>query len=237
MNLRAAVVGSVVLHAGLAAAFGGGFFGGPVLTPAPTTITAEIPVETPLELDSPPLLIEAPAESVVTAGMPDLLDPPPEEVDTRLLDPDEPPGPPAGVIGISSIEGRRRGLPGTRGGGGRAGGAMPAPEPSAVEPPIPQPPVPAPVFLPPSLKVDRAPRYPSSARVKGIEGTVRVRVEVEADGSVRGAGVAESSGHEALDAAAVEAAESWVFLPATEDGRPVASVVYRWVAFRLTDGR
>lgn len=238
MNLRAALIGSFVLHAGLAAAFGGGFLGGPVRRPAPSTITAEIPVETPLEPDEAPLVLDMPVESAVPSGLPDLLDPPPQEEDARFLEPDEPAGPPAGVIGVSSIDGRRRGIDGAVGGNGRVRAPAPAPAPAVVEPlPEPPAPVPDPVFLPPSLKEDRAPVYPQAVRRACIEGTVRVRVEVEADGSVRGAGVAVSSGNAFLDSAAVEAAVAWVFLPATEDGRAVASVVYRWVAFRLTDGR
>lgn len=238
MNLRSAVIGSVLLHGGVLVAIGGGSFGtAPVRRPA-AIVLAEIPVETPLDLDLPPLPLEAPSEPVVLPSMPDLQVPVPTEGDARYLDPDQPPGPPAEVIGISSVDGRRRGVEGARGGGGRIRGPANAPpaEPPAVEP-VPEPPVPPPVFLPPSLERDRAPVYPPAVRRAGIEGTVRVRVEVEADGSVRGTTVAVSSGNAALDAAALEAAGGWVFLPATEDGRPVASVVYRWVSFRLTDGR
>lgn len=234
MRLRTALAGSLLLHGGFLAAFGAGLFDGPVRAPAPLTVTAEIPLDAPLEPDLPPLEVELPPETAEPPPMPEPIDLSPPMEDPRFLDPEEPPGPPAEVIGISSIDGRRRGLPGIRAGRGR----VPAPKAEALpaDPP-PEPPAPDPVFLPPSLKVDCAPVYPPAVRRAGIQGTVRVRVEVEADGGVRSAEVAVSSGNAALDAAAVEAAAAWEFLPATEDGRAVASVVYRFVSFTLTDAR
>lgn len=56
-----------------------------------------------------------------------------------------------------------------------------------------------------------APAYPEAARQAGDEGTVVVRVEV-AEGGVAGNVVLfESSGHEALDGAVLEAAKRWKF--------------------------
>lgn len=238
MKARTAVIGSLVLHGGLLAALGGGGLWAPEGAPPPVrTLRAEIPAESPLEDDPPPLPLDAPEETALPPGSPDLLEPPPMGEDPRFADADEPPGPPAEIIGVSSIEGIRRGrLDGSGSGHGTGRGrgrAEPGPPP-VVEPP---PPAPDPVFLPPSLKADRVPTYPPALRRAGVEGTVRVRVAVGADGSVGDAEVAESSGHAALDEAAVEAARQWAFLPATEDGKPVASVVYRYVFFKLTDAR
>jgi protein TonB len=47
-------------------------------------------------------------------------------------------------------------------------------------------------------------RYPESARKAGLAGTSEVRVAVEADGGVRHADLARSSGHEVLDQAALD---------------------------------
>jgi len=58
------------------------------------------------------------------------------------------------------------------------------------------------------------PDYPRAARNRGIEGTVYVRVLVNARGRVDEAEVDESSGNAALDTAAVDAVEGWRFSPA-----------------------
>ena len=58
-----------------------------------------------------------------------------------------------------------------------------------------------------------------------------LRVSVDADGSVAAVSVEKGSGHGALDAAAAEAVAHWTFRPATEDGRPVPSVVLQPVTF------
>lgn len=57
------------------------------------------------------------------------------------------------------------------------------------------------------------PRYPDSARRAGAEGTTLVAVLVARSGRVERAGVDVSSGHDALDRAAVEAVRRWRFEP------------------------
>ncbi|HKL46572.1 MAG TPA: TonB family protein [Roseovarius sp.] len=52
-------------------------------------------------------------------------------------------------------------------------------------------------------KIERGKRYPGGAR--GASGTVRVRITVGRDGSLRGVSLAGSSGHRALDEAALRA--------------------------------
>ncbi|MFX0546034.1 TonB family protein [Roseovarius sp. S1116L3] len=55
-------------------------------------------------------------------------------------------------------------------------------------------------------KIERSKRYPSAAR--GAEGTVHVRITIARDGSLRAVSVATTSGHAALDAAALRAVKS-----------------------------
>ncbi len=67
------------------------------------------------------------------------------------------------------------------------------------------------------------PRYPSSARNRSIEGTVMVRMLVNAKGYVDEAYVAQSSGNTELDEAAVEAVYGWRFSPAKDTLRQKVS--------------
>ena len=66
--------------------------------------------------------------------------------------------------------------------------------------------------------------YPEAARRAGLGGTVGLEIEVGADGAVSAVKVARSAGAE-LDAAAVAAARRFRFHPATENGKPVPSLV------------
>ena len=53
------------------------------------------------------------------------------------------------------------------------------------------------------------PKYPESARSKGIEGTAKVKLEVDDRGNVTDVKIAQSSGNDALDKEAVRAAKRW----------------------------
>jgi TonB family protein len=73
--------------------------------------------------------------------------------------------------------------------------------------------------------------YPAAAREAGIEGTVQVRVQVLADGTVGSVSLGRSSGSKELDDAALQAVKGWTFEPARRDGQPVtswATVSYRY---------
>jgi len=78
------------------------------------------------------------------------------------------------------------------------------------------------------------PRYPNAARRRGIEGRVVLNVEVLASGICGQIEILQSSGHELLDDAALEAVRHWHFIPASRAGVPVD----RWqqipVSFKLT---
>jgi protein TonB len=56
---------------------------------------------------------------------------------------------------------------------------------------------------------NRLPEYPPEALEEGLEGTVRLLLELDAEGAVSKVEVLESSGSALLDAAAVRAAKDW----------------------------
>jgi TonB family protein len=80
---------------------------------------------------------------------------------------------------------------------------------------------------------NRPPVYPAVARRCGWEGTVLLELRVLADGRVAEVSVADSSGHEALDEAAVRAVRQWRFEPALCLGRPVAATARLPIRFKL----
>ena len=109
-------------------------------------------------------------------------------------------------------------------------------------PPPPQPvapPKPAGITAPVSYsKHDCGQRYyPPIAQRLNQEGTTRILLHIAADGTVTGADVVRSSGHDSLDEAAVKCAQgSWRYHPAMEQGQPVASSVQADVVWRLSGG-
>jgi protein TonB len=78
-----------------------------------------------------------------------------------------------------------------------------------------------------------APVYPALARERGVEGRVVVRLLVGADGVPAEVRVAQSSGFESLDAAALVAVRQWRFEPARRGGVAVAEERLAPVVFRL----
>ncbi|MCZ7625697.1 MAG: energy transducer TonB [Candidatus Methylomirabilis sp.] len=81
--------------------------------------------------------------------------------------------------------------------------------------------------------VNPLPKYPLTAREKGYEGTVFLRVLVRVDGRVERLTVDRSSGYEMLDRAAVDAVREWAFFPAKRGGKTVESWVLLPVKFAL----
>ncbi len=77
------------------------------------------------------------------------------------------------------------------------------------------------------------PDYPPAAFRAGEEGTVVVRVDVDATGAATNATVETSSRSRELDRAAVEAAKNWRFEPAMRGGKPIASAATVPVEFKL----
>jgi len=75
--------------------------------------------------------------------------------------------------------------------------------------------------------------YPAKARRLGLEGRITLRILVSANGRVAEVEVAESSGHEILDRAAIDAVWTWRFDPALKNGRPVQQWYERTIRFHL----
>lgn len=81
------------------------------------------------------------------------------------------------------------------------------------------------------------PDYPPESRRRGEQGTVRLLLQVDAEGRVAGAAILGSSGHPLLDQAALAAVRRWRFEPATQAGRPVFSTATLGITFRLQGDR
>lgn len=81
-----------------------------------------------------------------------------------------------------------------------------------------------PVITPPSLATDSPATYPRRALDEGVRGTetVKLTLTVDAHGHVVDAAVDTPVGH-GFDEAALAAARGLTFVPATKDGRPMAS--------------
>jgi protein TonB len=77
--------------------------------------------------------------------------------------------------------------------------------------------------------------YPALAVRLNHEGSTLVTVHIGADGNVAGADVAESSGHDELDQAAVKCVNgAWTFKPAEQNGHPVASSKQYRIVWKLS---
>ncbi|MDX1494392.1 MAG: energy transducer TonB, partial [Longimicrobiales bacterium] len=72
--------------------------------------------------------------------------------------------------------------------------------------------------------------YPAALRDAGIGGTVTVLFHIDEEGAVQEVRVEESSGHDALDRAALSVATRYEFSPALNRDRRVAV----WVSFPVT---
>lgn len=79
------------------------------------------------------------------------------------------------------------------------------------------------------------PEYPRIARVRHLEGTVLLEVDVSSAGTPLEVRIWKSSGHQVLDRAALEAVRAWRFRPAHRGGRAEESTVRVPVTFRLVD--
>jgi periplasmic protein TonB len=91
-----------------------------------------------------------------------------------------------------------------------------------------------PVAMNPELPVD----YPAALLEQGIQGTVILRLFVDAAGRVvpESTRVAESSGYPAMDSAAIRSAPALVFAPALTAGRPTAAPFLQPIHFRTARG-
>lgn len=120
-------------------------------------------------------------------------------------------------------------------GGGVGGPAAPAPRPEPAPPPPPQPARPRGPTRPPKVLNWTDPPYPEPARQQGVEGTVALKLTVSAEGRAQHVRTAESSGHSALDQAAIVHIKQARFSPALKDGRAVPATITFRVKFRLVN--
>ena len=109
-----------------------------------------------------------------------------------------------------------------------------------IEPPPPPPPPPPPQATPDigasidiSSKNMNPPRYPPAAARAGIEGTVILIIDVDANGNVTNVAVEKSSRNRDLDRAAMEAARKWRFNPSVVNGQKAAGRVRVPVDFNM----
>jgi protein TonB len=116
----------------------------------------------------------------------------------------------------------------------------PAPPPTPKAVPVPQPvavAAPAPAVEPPRFDLayldNPAPAYPVFAKRSREQGTVLLRVGVDADGRVTRIEIEKTSGSERLDHAALAAVKRWRFAPARSAGQPIAGVALVPVNFKL----
>lgn len=101
-----------------------------------------------------------------------------------------------------------------------------APVPAPAPAPLAEASLPRPVDAPP-------PRYPRDAQRRGQQGTVLLRVHVDARGNPGDIDIVDGSGARSLDRAAVEAVRRWRFAPAVRNGQPVAGSVQVPIDFTL----
>lgn len=81
------------------------------------------------------------------------------------------------------------------------------------------------------------PTYPPASRRAGEEGTVRLKVLVDANGRAKDVQVAKSSGSARLDEAAQQAVRRWKFIAANDGTKAIPIWTQVAITFRLTDGR
>lgn len=79
------------------------------------------------------------------------------------------------------------------------------------------------------------PDYPDVARERNQQGSVQMRLEINANGEVTSVTVTQSSGHAALDEAAQRAAKRWKYQPARHGETPVACSITRTLKWTLED--
>lgn len=89
-------------------------------------------------------------------------------------------------------------------------------------------------FQAPKVLTTRPVAYPEQAFLNRVEGTVRVKFQVDDTGHVTSVTVPKSSGSVLLDAVALSRdLKQWTFQPATLDGKPVPGTVEKEFEFHL----
>ena len=79
--------------------------------------------------------------------------------------------------------------------------------------------------------------YPDASKRNNEEGTCRVQMHVSASGAITDASIQQTSGFPRLDEACLKAVQGQRMLPATEDGKPVDTVVVLPIKWKLKTDR
>jgi periplasmic protein TonB len=162
--------------------------------------------------------------------------PPPEKIEKKRPPPDTPPPAPVPEMALTPTEDPSRGTP------EQETFFPPAPQrprekggsPSEPYAALPSSPPPEPVKEAiPVYRNNPPPEYPSIARRRGYEGTVVLEVLVDERGRVSDLEVFQSSGHEALDRAALASVRKWVFEPARRGEQKITMWVKVPIRFKL----
>ena len=91
-------------------------------------------------------------------------------------------------------------------------------------------------FTPPAYLHAPRPPYPAAMRQSRVEGSVRLRIHVDAEGAPQRVDIIAASGHAELDSTAREwVLRHWRFTPAHRGGAPVPASVVTSVQFVLSD--
>ncbi len=80
------------------------------------------------------------------------------------------------------------------------------------------------------------PFYPLAAKRRGMQGRVLLEVTVSASGAATKIMIKKSSGYKLLDRAASDTVASWQFIPASQNGQNIESIVEIPIHFELTQG-
>lgn len=89
-------------------------------------------------------------------------------------------------------------------------------------------------YTPPAYRRAPKPPYPAAMRQSRVEGSVRLRIHIDAEGVPQQVELVGSSGHAAFDRAAADwVARHWLFEPARRGGSAVPGVVVTSVRFVL----
>jgi protein TonB len=78
-----------------------------------------------------------------------------------------------------------------------------------------------------------APEYPREAMLKNLEGSVKVRFTIDADGKVSDASVLSSTPGHVFDRAALNAVRRWRFEPLSVAGEPAQATIETSVVFKM----
>ena len=84
-----------------------------------------------------------------------------------------------------------------------------------------------------NLQESPAPIYPPLAKAAGVQGTVKLKIRLGADGHVKDVSVI--SGHPLLTTAAMDAAKLYIYKPTLLNGQPAEVLTDVQIVFRLTE--